>query len=159
MKKLLQLDNIKRYFYKPETITLLLSILITGLVSAIIGCGGYIMTGNFWGFFFVSFGLQFVLFAIINTLLQRKDTIDATKIVNEQLDILSRFTVRLTCAYCKQKNEVPVNLNQENRYQCSSCNQVNSIKMQFFSTQITTPLNKVILPAGEESIEFKTTLS
>lgn len=159
MKKLFQLNNIKDFFNKSETIVLLLSVLITGAISSIIGLGGYIIANNFWGVFFVSFGLQFVLFAVINTFLQRKDTIEATKIVNEQLDILSKFTIRLSCAYCKQKNDVPITLNRENRFKCSYCNQVNSVKMQFFSTQITTPLNKVVLPAGDESIEFKTTLS
>jgi transcription elongation factor Elf1 len=56
------------------------------------------------------------------------------------LDGLSKFTIGVQCAYCKQSNNVPITLNKENRFPCTSCNQVNGIKMQFFTTQLTTPI-------------------
>lgn len=152
LQKLKQLNN-------PAVLIVVLSLLFTGVVSAVVGIGGYLLTGTFWGFFALAFGIQFVLFAVINTYLQRKDTIEGAKVLNEQLEALSKFTVQLACAYCKQSNAVPITLNQENRFQCGSCNQVNAVKMQFFAAQITTPLNKVVLPVGDESIEFKTSLS
>ena len=139
---------------KPEIIIISLSVLFTAAVSAVVGAGGLLITGNFWGFFIIAFGIQFIVFAIINTLLQRKDLIEGTKVVNQQLEALSKFTVRLACAYCKQPNDTPVVLNQENRYKCGSCNQVNGIKMQFFSTQVTTPLNKILLPNSDESVDI-----
>jgi len=154
MKKLIQL--LKR----PEFLILIYSIGITILVSTIVGAGGYFLFGSFWGTFVIAFGVQFILFAVINTLLQRKDQIEINKILTEQLDALSKFTIRLNCAYCKTPNTLPITLNQENRFQCESCNQVNSVKMQFFAAQITTPLNKVLIPTGEnESIEFRTSLN
>lgn len=157
MKKLIQ--QLKQ-LNTPIFITIGLSLLFTVVVSGVVGVGGFLLSGNFWGWFILAFGVQFVAFAIINTLLQRKDTIEGAKIVNEQLEALSKFTIQLVCAYCKQKNAVPITLNQENRFQCGSCNQINAVKMQFFAAQITTPLNKVLLPVGEnESIEFKTTIS
>jgi len=154
MKKLIQL--LKR----PEAVILGYSLAITVLVSAIVGAGGYFLLGSFWGTFVVTFGIQFILFAVINTLLQRKDQIEVNKLLTEQLDALSKFTIKLNCAYCKTPNTFPITLNQENRFQCESCNQVNGVKMQFFATQLTTPLNKILIPTGEnESIEFKTSLS
>ena len=157
MKKLIQ--KLKQ-LNSPAFVIVGLSLGFTAVVSCVVGVGGYLISGNFLGWFILAFGIQFVLFAVINTFLQRKDTIDGAKILNEQLEALSKFTVQLTCAYCKQPNAVPITLNQENRFQCGSCNQINAVKMQFFAAQITTPLQKVVLPVGEsESIEFKTTLS
>jgi hypothetical protein len=157
MKKLIQLLKLPN---NPVLVIVGLSLLFTGVVSGVVGLGGYLIGGSFWGWFILAFGIQFIAFAVINTILQRKDTIEGAKIVNEQLEALSKFTVQLTCAYCKQPNAIPITLNQENRFKCGSCNQVNAVKMQFYAAQITTPLQKVVMPVGEsESIEFKTTLS
>jgi hypothetical protein len=157
MKKLAQL---LKPLNNPILVIVGLSLLFTGAVSGVVGLGGHLLGGNFWGWFILAFGIQFVTFAVINTVLQRKDTIEGTKILNEQLEALSKFTIQLGCAYCKQTNAVPITLNQENRFQCGSCNQINAVKMQFFAAQVTTPLNKVVMPVGEsESIEFKTSLS
>lgn len=164
MKKFLQInfyrDLLSKITSSPVLVIIVLSLTFTITVSAIVGVGGYLLFSNFWGTFIVAFALQFVVFAIINSFLQRKDLIEGTKIINQQLEALSRFTIRLSCSYCKKPNMVPIRLDQENKFKCDSCNQVNGVKMQFFSTQITTPLNKVLLPVGEnESIEFKTSLS
>lgn len=156
MKKLVQ--QLKQ-LNNPAVLIVGLSLAFTALVSGVVGLGGYLLIGSFWGFFALAFGVQFVIFAVINTYLQRKDTLEGAKVLNEQLEALSKFTIQLTCAYCKQANAVPITLNQENRFQCGSCNQVNAVKMQFFAAQVTTPLQKVVLPVGDESIEFKTSLS
>lgn len=157
MKKFLQL---LKQLNNPAFVIVGLSLLFTAFVSCIVGLGGYLLWGYFWGWFALAFGVQFIIFAIINTFLQRKDTFEGAKVLNEQLEALSKFTIQLSCAYCKQINGVPITLNQENKFQCGSCNQINSVKMQFFAAQITTPLNKVVMPVGEnESIEFKTSLS
>jgi hypothetical protein len=157
MKKLIQLLKLPN---NPVLVIAGLSLLFTGSVSGVVGLGGYLLGGNFWGWFILAFGIQFIAFAVINTVLQRRDTIEGAKVLNEQLEALSKFTVQLTCAYCKQSNAVPITLNQENRFKCGSCNQINAVKMQFLAAQITTPLNKVVMPVGEnESIEFKTSLS
>lgn len=156
MKKLVQ--QLKQ-LNNPALLIIALSLLFTATVSGVVGLGGYLLTGTFWGYFILAFGVQFIVFAVVNTYLQRKDTIEGAKVLNDQLEALSKFTIQLACAYCKQPNTTPITLNQENRFKCGSCNQVNAVKMQFFAAQITTPLQKVVLPVGDESIEFKTTLS
>jgi hypothetical protein len=136
-------------FKKPEFLIVSLSILITSLISLCVGVGGLLITGQFWGFFVLAFILQFIIFAIVNTILIRKDQTEGTRLLNQQLEVASKYTLRLSCAYCKIPNLIPVVLNQENRFKCESCNQINGVKMQFFATQITTPLKKITLPLEE----------
>ena len=111
MKKLVQ--QLKQ-LNNPAVLIVSLSLAFTAVVSAVVGLGGYLLVGTFWGFFALAFGVQFVLFAVINTYLQRKDTLEGAKVLNEQLEALSKFVIQLACAYCKQANSVPITLNQEN---------------------------------------------
>jgi hypothetical protein len=140
----------KNIFKNPEYLVLLISLLFTTLISLGVGIGGVLITGKFWGFFLIAFVFQFIVFAIINTFLQRKDLIESTKLVNEQLEASSKYLINLSCSYCQINNVTPIVLNQENRFKCESCNQVNGVKMQFFSTQITTPLKKITMPLSDE---------
>lgn len=139
-------------FKRPEFLIIGISLLITSLISLGVGIGGFLIMGQFWGFFLLAFILQFVLFAIVNTVLIRKDQTEGTKLINQQLEAVSKHTLKLSCAYCQTLNLVPVTLNQENRFKCESCNQVNGIKMQFFATQITVPLKKLHFPLEESDL-------
>lgn len=149
------LKSIRNFFKRLETIVILISLSITIFISGLVGVAGSLLVHNFWGFFILALGVQFVIFAIINTVLQRKDTVEGMKLINQQLEAVAKFTIQLTCAYCQTPNTTPIQLNQENRFKCQSCNQVNGVKMQFVAAQITTPLNKVTIPIGDESIDFK----
>jgi hypothetical protein len=142
--------NIKNILTKPETLIVLISLTITLIVSSFIGIGTLLLWGNFWGGLFLGLGVQLVGFAIFNTVLLRKDEITVTKLLNEQLETISKHTLKLQCSYCKKPNVIPIRLDQENRFKCEFCNQVNGVKMQFFTTQITTPLESVLLPIGND---------
>lgn len=143
--------NIKNFIKKPETVVLVLSVCFTLLVSGVVGLCTYFILDNFVAPFVLATILQLVVFAVVNTRQIKKDEVELAKIYNERLQVLSRLTVRLSCAYCKVPAQVPVQLNTENRFKCESCNQINGIKMQFFTTQITTPLDKIVLPIDEET--------
>lgn len=145
------------FFKNPEVLVIAVSLFFTTLISVVVGVAGLLIAGKFLGFFLIAFALQFIIFAITNTFIQRKDFIETTKVINEQLEVSSRYMINLSCSYCQISNTVPIVLNQENRFKCESCSQINGIKMQFFSTQITTPLKKVMIPVGDDEIEFKTT--
>lgn len=145
--------KIKQYLGTPEIAVIGLSILITVIISCVLGTAGYLFLRNFWGTFLLSLGVQFVVFFIVNTFLQRKDELETAKIVNDQLETLSKYIVRLTCSYCSKPNNVPIILNRENRFKCEFCQQTNGVKMQFFSTQITTPLEKITLSSEDISTE------
>lgn len=146
------LTKLKEKINSPEFVVLSLSILFTCATSGVIGLGGSFFLHNFWGTFFISFGAQIVLFFIVNTALQKKDETEITKLQNDQLEALSKYVIKLTCSYCSKPNNVPIILNRENRFKCEFCQQTNGVKMQFFSTQITTPLKKITVPIEIEQI-------
>ena len=141
-------QRVKAFVKRPEIIVTAVSTVFTLIVSSIVGFGGLLLFNNFLGTFFITLGGQFVLFFILNTFLQKKDDAEATKLATEQLNALSKYVVMLTCSYCSKSNPVPIILNQENRFKCESCQQTNGVKMQFHSTQITIPLEKVVLPGN-----------
>ena len=74
MKKYLQINYYKSLLAKvagsPALLIILLSLTITIAISAIVGVGGYLLLTNFWGTFIITFGLQFIVFAIVNGYLQ-----------------------------------------------------------------------------------------
>lgn len=131
---------IKKFLSRPEVIVLSLSLGITTLISFLISLGFYIYSKNFWSPFFITLGVQLLFFIIYNTILQKKDVNRLQEMEIMALEGLSKFTIGVQCSYCKQQNNVPITLNKENRFSCTSCNQVNGIKMQFFTTQLTTPI-------------------
>ena len=91
------LQRIITFIKRPEIIVTVISIIFTLIVSGIIGFGGLLLLNNFLGTFFIALGSQFVLFFILNTFLQKKDDIEATKIVTEQLNALSIYIIKLSC--------------------------------------------------------------
>jgi hypothetical protein len=151
------LTSIKDFFNRPEVRVIAISLGITTTVSTLLGTSWYLFTKHFWSGFLGGYCIQFIIFAVVNTFLARKDAILSTKFYTQQLEALSKFTINLTCAYCKQIAVVPIRLDQENRFKCEHCNQVSGVKMQFISTQITTPLERIALPI-DEAPALKSTL-
>lgn len=140
---------------KPEYIVLLISLALTSLVSIVFGFTGSTIIGNFWGWFFISFLLQIIIFVLWNSYVLGKQSLAEQQLEVQALENFAKFTVNLDCAYCQQKNLVPIQLNQKNTFKCESCNQVNGVYMQFMATTITTPLESVSLPVNDEKIEIK----
>ena len=89
----------------------------------------------------------------------QKDKTVIQKLELDALDTLSKFTVKLTCSYCKQFNVLPIQLNKKNTFKCEGCNQVNGVAIQFSSTALTTPIQspKMSLESSETLAEFKST--
>lgn len=133
------------------------SILLTSLVSSLFGLAGRTIIGTFWSWFWISTLVLFVLFAVINSFLIQKDDALLRQTEIETLDKLSKFTIGLDCAYCKQPNIIPIQLNQRNTFKCDGCNQVNGVSMQFMATTLTTPIEgvKIPVPGEEKPVEFK----
>ena len=143
-----------------KTIALVIGISVglTCLISTLFGFAGSTIIGTFWGWFWVTFLIQFVGFIVFNSYLIQRDSLQQQQVELEALDKLSKFTIKLTCAYCQQYNTTPVQLNQKNTFKCESCNQVNGISMQFMATTLTSPIESVKIPIENSgSIEFKVT--
>jgi hypothetical protein len=143
-----------------KTIALVIGISVglTCLISTLFGFAGSTIIGTFWGWFWVTFLIQFVGFIVFNSYLIQRDSLQQQQVELEALDKLSKFTIKLTCAYCQQYNTTPIQLNQKNTFKCESCNQVNGISMQFMATTLTSPIESVKIPIENSgSIEFKVT--
>lgn len=141
---------------KFNLIILAASVSLTSVISTLFGFAGRTIVGTFWGWFWVSLLIQFIGFMAYNSYLIQKDNLALQKAEINALEQFSKFSVRLTCAYCEQATAVPIQLNQRNTFKCEGCNQVNGVSMQFMATTLTTPINSVKIPVnGNEPIEFK----
>jgi hypothetical protein len=141
-----------------ELTILAASLVGTIIISSIFGLAGGAIVGTFWSWFWISLLVQIIGFAVWNSYLIQKQNAVVQELEIQALEQLSKFVVGLSCAYCKQNNNVPIQLNRKNTFKCDSCNQVNGVYMQFSATTLTTPIESVKLPLQEmksESIEFK----
>ena len=134
-----------------------ISLGITSVISSLFGLAGSTIIGTFWSWFWISFLVQFIGFIIVNSFLIQKDNVVLRQTEMAVLDKLSKFTITLTCAYCKQPNMVPIQLNQRNTFKCEGCNQVNGVSMQFLSTTLTSPIDSVTIPVENSEVEFLVT--
>jgi len=144
---------------KIQLILIGASLSITVILSTLFGFAGSSIYGKFWGWFWITFLFQFVGFIAWNSFLIQKEEAFQQKAAIDTLDKFSKFAVRLNCAYCKQPNNVPIQLNQKNSFKCESCNQTNGVYMQFAATTLTTPIEsvKIPLPDSESFAEIKVT--
>jgi hypothetical protein len=141
---------------KFEIKVILLSISLSCVLSALFGFAGSSIVGTFWAWFWIAMLSLFVLFALGNSFLLKRDELEVQQNEIEMLEKISKFTIKLACAYCQQANTLPIQLNQRNTFKCESCNQVNGVSMQFMATTLTTPVQSVKLPVDESnSVEIK----
>ncbi len=142
---------------RTELLLIGISISLTFFFSTIFGFAGSSICGRFWGWFWITFLIQVIGFAVWNSYLSQKEFVANRQAEIEALEQFSKFAVQLSCAYCKQPNTVPIQLNQKNTFRCGSCNQTNGVFMQFAATTMTTPIEsvKLPLPDSETLAEFK----
>lgn len=134
------------------------SILLTCGTSTLFGFAGSTIIGTFWSWFWISLLIIFLGFVSYNSFLIQKDNISLQEAEVEALKHISKISIKIPCAYCQIPNVSIIQLNQKNTFKCESCNQANGIAIQFMATTITTPIESVTIPAGEnESIQFSVT--
>jgi hypothetical protein len=131
---------------KPEILIIGLSLLGTSIISILLALAASTLIGTFWSWFIIIFVLQIVGFSVFNSILIQRQSnfLIATELA--ELEQLSKFSIKLSCAYCNQPNDCQIQLNQKNSFKCESCNQVNGVYMQFTATTQTTPIQSVTLP-------------
>ena len=143
--------------YKNELLIVGVSLAITGFFSVIAGFAGSAIIGTFWGWFWITFLLQIVIFSGWNSYLLQQQSQQLQESEIKLLEQLSKFTITMSCAYCQRPNDVPIQLDQKNTFKCQACNQTNGVFMQFSSTTITTPIEslKLSVPDSNKTIDFK----
>lgn len=136
---------------RTEILILLISVGLTLFFSTIFGFAGRAVIGTFWAWFAITLCVQVIGFALYNSQSTRKEEIERQKVEVLALEQLSKFSVKLKCAYCNHPTVIPIQLNQKNTFKCESCKQINGVAMQFSATTITTPIQSVKVPLGDES--------
>lgn len=133
-----------------------ISLSTTAAISGLFGLAGSAIVGTFWAWFWISFLLLIIGFAVVNSFLIQRDNALAQQLEISALDKFAKFTIKLSCAYCQQPNVTPIQLDRKNTFKCEGCNQVNGVSMQFMATTLTTPIEAVNLPVeGSTIAEFK----
>lgn len=138
-----------------EKQALLRSLLITGSISLLFSFAS-IPVGLIWG---VKAGVQsFTSIFICSSIAQifsgfyksikmeekeketAKEVADriSTTILNNPT--IFRVPIQLSCAYCNTINKVPISLIEDNAFHCTTCNQTNSVLIQFTTARVTQPL-------------------
>lgn len=125
---------------KEIIVKLLGSVLKAAAVAAVIAAVAY-WTGISVPFTFVTcFFAQFIVSYLYNSYLELK----AAKIKKEQqlkeLEILSRISFNVPCAACKQVNEVVINANSDNNFDCEHCGAKNTTFVSVEAALVTTPV-------------------
>jgi hypothetical protein len=140
---------------RPETIIIAVSVGLTVLFALLFGFAGSSIIGTFWGWFWITILVLVISFAVINSYLIQRDSQTTNSFELEALKEISKISIRLSCSYCQQNNNVPIVLNKRNTFKCESCNQANGVTMQFMSTALTSPLDSVNIPVDETTAVFK----
>jgi len=125
---------------KNTLIVLLISLAFVSILSIVAACGLYFINGLWLSNFLISFVLISFFGFISNSFIDKRTSIIIENIKLEREKLISEQSVEVLCAYCKVKNTTQVKLGDQNRFNCKSCNQVNSIIFQFGTVQISTPL-------------------
>ena len=120
---------------------IIMSLVKTLAVSAAIAGIFYFLDYNFFAVFGLTTVLQFILFAIINTVKDNRLQINIEKEITIREQEYTKQGIDVTCAYCNKTDFVPVRLDETNQFECTHCNQVNSIYINITTAQVTDILS------------------
>lgn len=111
-------------------------------LAASIAIGGiaYLLGESFVVYMCIGFIAQYIIFYLYNSYLQYK----AAKTIKEnqlkELEILARVTFPVNCAACKLPNQVVINANEDNYFECEHCKAKNAVYFSAESALVTTPI-------------------
>ncbi len=123
-----------------------ISILTTLCVSLAFASGLHFFNNfSFWAVFTYCTLSQFVLFYILGLFLEQGLVNRGIKNKIEEQTQRMEAAVKsqsldVECAYCNVINNVPIIVTQETVFQCYSCKESNSVRIQYFAARITKPI-------------------
>tara|TARA_Y100000310_G_scaffold345188_1_gene462489 strand:- start:416 stop:892 length:477 start_codon:yes stop_codon:yes gene_type:complete len=123
------------------------SLVKTVLVSSAIAGLFYYLGFPFLPVLGITTILQFVLFAVLNSIKETKLQINLEKETTLREAEYTKQGVDVSCAYCNKTDFVPVRLDQSNQFDCIHCKQTNSLYLNITTAQITD-----ILPVDPLSV-------
>lgn len=125
-----------------QTSSIITSLTITTLVSLAIGIAFYLfnqLLSSFFAGFLLAFIAQFIIFYFWQGWLINKQQLADASVLEAYANQNIKQSVQLFCAYCRSQNNVNIDVNEENVFNCLRCNQQNVVMMEFSTAQMTVP--------------------
>ena len=132
---------------KEQVIVIGLSTLVILVPALLIASAFFIAKHWFLIPFLVSAAAFWIAGQISNMFFDYKTTVDLQKLRLKEIEMLNEQSIETSCSYCKDRNVVPIRLNERNTFSCKACKQTNLVIFQFATAQITTPLQEPQLGA------------
>ena len=117
-------------------IVVFLSLLITSIISSILGASFYLFNLGFWKGFVLAFAIQTVGYGLYSKIKDKHTFVEFQKI---ELLKKNNQIIQLSCSFCKKPSVVPITLNEENRFECPHCHEMNLVVIQYTVAQVTVP--------------------
>lgn len=135
---------------KEALIVIGLSLALLVIPALLVAGGLFFLWGHFWLTFLVALAVAWMIGQLSNIFFQQKASVEIERLKVKLTEIYNQQSVEVSCAYCKDRNLIPIRLNQRNTFSCKVCKQTNLIIFQFATAQITTPLEEPQLGAVNE---------
>lgn len=120
---------------------IIISLIITCIISSLVGAATYSIDIGFLIGFIFSFLIQLSISITLKTILQSKENIRAVELENKRIAELSKQGAFVECAHCGEDNFIPIRLDVDNEFECTSCNKNNSVYVNITIAQQTEPLD------------------
>jgi phage FluMu protein Com len=118
----------------------LFSLGASAAISSFFGVASWLLAFGFWPGFVLAMGCQFLFAAIVNPIRKRNESIRFAEIQAQHELAESQQYLEIGCAYCKERNIVPILFNANNVFDCEKCKETNAVHMSFSSVRVTMPL-------------------
>lgn len=128
----------------PKFVILFLSISVISIISSVFGLGIMFMFNNethsklslFIGTFLSVTALQFIIYSLYDLKIRKNHEYSLNKIAVQQV---KKEIIQLSCAACRKQCLVPIDINEENVFECPECKTSNVVVVQFTVARRTTP--------------------
>ena len=81
--------------------------------------------------------VQVIFFMLYNNISQKILQIKTEQEITNQIDLMSKQTVELKCAYCGHINTIPIELSRDNKFECEECEKTNAVYVAITTAQKT----------------------
>lgn len=112
-----------------------------------------------WGFTLYNYlslvsivlAVQLFVGTLYNSYISSKTRISNNKLESERLMAESIQNIEISCAYCGTKNSVPVIIGIDNKFECTTCRETNSVLLSCSAARTTN----AVMPKREAADIFK----
>ena len=135
------------------------SLAITISVSTVLGwCVSYMFDLNILKCIVGITIIQVVFFMLYNNATQKILQIRTEQEITSQIELMSKQTADLSCAYCGTVNSVPIEISRDNKFECEECTKTNAVYISLTTaqkTEIPDPDRMKVTTLIEEEIRAK----